>query len=133
MLIVSNGCVYNAKSHALLPLLPKLFGSLTHPPKTTVLINHLPDSLNPQANIAEFTEGGNDGWTQLVRWDDWIGQYKPTEVSFERIGFNEPIWILFSSGTTGKPKAIVVRLRSSALEPADMTAQAGRHADRLAA
>lgn len=112
VLLVSNGCVYNAKSHALLPLLPKLLGSLTHPPKTTVLINHLPDELNPQANIADFIDGGNDGWTNLVRWDDWIGQYKPQEIKFERIGFNEPIWILFSSGTTGKPKAIVVSLAS---------------------
>lgn len=29
------------------------------------------------------------------------------ELTYEHVGFNDPLWILFSSGTTGKPKAIV--------------------------
>ena len=28
------------------------------------------------------------------------------EFHYESVDFNHPIWILFSSGTTGKPKAI---------------------------
>lgn len=28
------------------------------------------------------------------------------EIQFEKVSFNHPIWILYSSGTTGKPKAI---------------------------
>jgi acetoacetyl-CoA synthetase len=101
---------YNAKPHALLPLLPGLFTSLTHPPKQTILINHLPDSLDAKANVAQFIAGGHDGWTKIQSWDEFNRSVPPaTEVAFERIGFNEPIWILFSSGTTGKPKAIVHR------------------------
>lgn len=31
---------------------------------------------------------------------------KDTALEFERVPFNHPIWVLYSSGTTGKPKAI---------------------------
>lgn len=38
-------------------------------------------------------------------WVDVISQ--PTsELTFEPVNFNHPIWVLYSSGTTGKPKAI---------------------------
>jgi acetoacetyl-CoA synthetase len=30
----------------------------------------------------------------------------PKEIPFLRLPFNHPIWIVFSSGTTGKPKSI---------------------------
>jgi acetoacetyl-CoA synthetase len=32
---------------------------------------------------------------------------EPAELSFERVPFDHPLWVLFSSGTTGLPKAIV--------------------------
>lgn len=34
---------------------------------------------------------------------------KEGEIDFEQLDFNHPLWILFSSGTTGKPKAIMHR------------------------
>lgn len=39
-----------------------------------------------------------------VMWQETMGN--KSELSFERVPFDFPIWILFSSGTTGKPKAI---------------------------
>lgn len=40
-------------------------------------------------------------------WNDIISDSSPPqELEFERVDFNFPIWILYSSGTTGKPKAI---------------------------
>ncbi|HZF15085.1 MAG TPA: acetoacetate--CoA ligase [Steroidobacteraceae bacterium] len=44
-----------------------------------------------------------------VLWQDLIDRppVAAKDFSFERVPFNHPLWILFSSGTTGLPKAIV--------------------------
>ena len=39
------------------------------------------------------------GWGELLA--------EPSELEFERVPFDHPLWVLFSSGTTGLPKAIV--------------------------
>jgi acetoacetyl-CoA synthetase len=38
-------------------------------------------------------------------WDDLLAREAP--LIFERVPFDHPLWVLFSSGTTGLPKAIV--------------------------
>ncbi len=43
-----------------------------------------------------------DGWTA---WDELCAS--AAEPSYERLPFDSPLWLLFSSGTTGLPKAIV--------------------------
>ncbi|CBQ72328.1 probable Acetoacetyl-CoA synthetase [Sporisorium reilianum SRZ2] len=57
-------------------------------------------------------EANGSGATRWTSWDHFVeeGQAaadKPIE--FEQLDFNHPLWILFSSGTTGKPKAITHR------------------------
>ena len=42
--------------------------------------------------------------------------YELDQLSFEKVAFDHPIWILFSSGTTGKPKAITHRTGGMILE-----------------
>jgi acetoacetyl-CoA synthetase len=42
-----------------------------------------------------------------VRWDDLLASGEGTELSFDRVPFDHPLWVLYSSGTTGLPKAIV--------------------------
>jgi acetoacetyl-CoA synthetase len=39
--------------------------------------------------------------------DDFLKSYTPKPLTFERLPFNHPVYILFSSGTTGVPKCIV--------------------------
>lgn len=41
----------------------------------------------------------------LVAWADAIAE--PAEPAFEPVAFDAPLWVLFSSGTTGAPKGIV--------------------------
>ncbi|SFB06361.1 acetoacetyl-CoA synthetase [Lentibacillus halodurans] len=38
-------------------------------------------------------------------WNDALA--KPGILTYEHVAFNDPLWVLFSSGTTGKPKPIV--------------------------
>ena len=42
---------------------------------------------------------------EAVTWDEFIRE--ATEIEFERLPFDHPLYILFSSGTTGVPKCIV--------------------------
>ena len=38
---------------------------------------------------------------------DFMAPYQPRDIHFERLPFNHPLYILYSSGTTGVPKCIV--------------------------
>ncbi|EGR0268985.1 acetoacetate--CoA ligase [Vibrio alginolyticus] len=40
-------------------------------------------------------------------WQNVLNQYTPEALPFTRVNFNDPLFVLYSSGTTGKPKCIV--------------------------
>ncbi|HET7416312.1 MAG TPA: acetoacetate--CoA ligase [Solirubrobacterales bacterium] len=42
-----------------------------------------------------------------IAWEDLQQQGAGAELSFDRVPFDHPLWVLYSSGTTGLPKAIV--------------------------
>jgi acetoacetyl-CoA synthetase len=42
-----------------------------------------------------------------VTWDAFTGEHAPGDIAFARLPFDHPLYILFSSGTTGVPKCIV--------------------------
>lgn len=78
-----NGQVHDRRADAarLREMLPTL--------RATVLVNHL----------------GTPGDPTMVPWAEAIATAAP--LRFERIYFDSPLWVLFSSGTTGVPKGIV--------------------------
>jgi acetoacetyl-CoA synthetase len=47
------------------------------------------------------------GIRAAARWDDAIAGRAVTEITFEQLPFDHPLYILYSSGTTGAPKCIV--------------------------
>ncbi|HEV7769127.1 MAG TPA: acetoacetate--CoA ligase [Solirubrobacterales bacterium] len=42
-----------------------------------------------------------------ITWGELLADGEGAELSFERVAFDHPLWVLYSSGTTGLPKAIV--------------------------
>ncbi len=44
-----------------------------------------------------------------ITLEDWMAPFEPGEINYCRAGFDRPMVVLFSSGTTGKPKCIVHR------------------------
>jgi acetoacetyl-CoA synthetase len=44
---------------------------------------------------------------KAVAWDDWLAPHRGAPLAFRRLAFDHPLYILYSSGTTGKPKCIV--------------------------
>ena len=44
---------------------------------------------------------------KFINYEDIQSQYKTNELFFEPLALNDPLYIMFSSGTTGKPKCIV--------------------------
>ena len=47
------------------------------------------------------------GLPEAVTLDAFIAAFEPAELTFEQLPFDHPLYILFSSGTTGAPKCIV--------------------------
>jgi acetoacetyl-CoA synthetase len=43
----------------------------------------------------------------VVMWEDLLSEYEGAEIVFAQVPFDHPLWVLYSSGTTGLPKAIV--------------------------
>jgi acetoacetyl-CoA synthetase len=43
----------------------------------------------------------------VTTWDELLASGEGAELRFERVPFDHPLWVLYSSGTTGLPKAIV--------------------------
>jgi acetoacetyl-CoA synthetase len=54
-----------------------------------------------------YIGGPDDSLPDATEWDDLVGEPGPLE--FDPVPFDHPLYVLFSSGTTGLPKAIVHR------------------------
>jgi len=50
---------------------------------------------------------GDEPLDGTIPWDDFLSSPGHPELRFEQVPFGHPLWVLYSSGTTGLPKAIV--------------------------
>ena len=65
-------------------------------------LNKITDSLDSVENviIANYINSGKSNWSKLLNNEQ-------TDIDFEQVDFSHPLYIMYSSGTTGKPKSIV--------------------------
>jgi len=95
ILIACDGYWYNGKRISILDKLIGIEGKL--PSVEHVLVA---DYLGEAGEVAGKLQRG-------ISWGDAVGKYQAKKVTFERLPFAHPLFILFSSGTTGIPKCIV--------------------------
>jgi len=59
--------------------------------------------------VASYVEAKPDisNVPNSVHYDDFLSPEKRPEIRFEQLPFDHPVFIMFSSGTTGKPKCMV--------------------------
>lgn len=89
VLFTVDGYVYNGKTYDITSFAGELSAALPSV-ADTVLINNIFSESRPE---------------RFTAWDD-ILHFENFGIDFEPVPFDHPIWILYSSGTTAKPKAI---------------------------
>ncbi len=60
-----------------------------------------------QNKATEKTEEAISASIPVITYPDLLKKYASNEISFTRLPFNSPLYIMYSSGTTGVPKCIV--------------------------
>jgi acetoacetyl-CoA synthetase len=94
ILFAVEGYHYNGKTHDTLPRVAEIARNLPTLARTV---------------IVSYTREKPDvpGIRNAVHLADFVGPYRGREIAFRRLPFNHPLYILYSSGTTGVPKCIV--------------------------
>jgi len=94
VLITVDGYRYGGKDYDRIEIVARLQQEIPTI-QTTIVLPYL--SEDPDTSPLE----------NVVLWDDLLAGHEGAELSFEQVPFDHPLWVLYSSGTTGLPKAIV--------------------------
>ena len=94
VLFAVDGYRYNGRDFDRLDVVAGLEGEMPTLERTVVL-----PYLDSAPDLGPLAKG--------MSWDDLLAAGEGAELEFERVPFDHPLWVLYSSGTTGLPKAIV--------------------------
>jgi len=94
VLFCADGYVYNGQRHDSLERVQEIAEGLPSV-RQVVVVPHL----NPRVDVSDIPKA--------VRLDEWLRRHQPGTIDFAQLPFDHPVFILFTSGTTGTPKCIV--------------------------
>ena len=94
VLFAVDGYQYGGKAYDRRPIIAELKQSLPTVEKTVVV-----------PYLFQDEQPDSESLRDAVSWQELLQQ--PSELVFEQVPFDHPLWVLYSSGTTGLPKAIV--------------------------
>ncbi len=94
VLFSAEGYFYNRKWFSVNDKLAEL--AIQLPSVQTVVVFPYGDEFNQTSKL-----GG------VVTWAEFIAPHQPVDIEFEQLPFDHPLYVMFSSGTTGVPKCIV--------------------------
>ncbi len=94
VLFAVDGYRYGGKNHDRIEVVARLQEEIPTLEKTVVL---------PYLKEEPETEDLEN----VVLWEDLLSGNEGADLQFEQVPFDHPLWVLYSSGTTGLPKAIV--------------------------
>ena len=90
----ADGYLYNGKAHDSIHRVKEIVAQLPGVRQVVVVPN-----LDAAPDVSPIRNA--------LRYADWISPYEAGEIDYEQLPFDHPLYILFTSGTTGKPKCIV--------------------------
>ncbi|TAK83238.1 MAG: acetoacetate--CoA ligase [Betaproteobacteria bacterium] len=94
VLFCADGYRYNGEAHSSLERVREIAEKLPSVRKV-VVVPHL----DARPDVSEVPKA--------VLLEEWLRRYTPGNIAFAQLPFDHPVYILFTSGTTGKPKCIV--------------------------
>jgi len=94
VLVAPDGYTYNGKAFETLTRVGELLPQLRSVRRTVIV-----PCLEERPNVS--------GLLNATVWREYLGAAKPPPLTFEEVAFDHPLFIMYSSGTTGAPKCIV--------------------------
>ncbi len=98
VLFTCDGYFYNGRTFLLADKIAEVLKELPSVEKVVII-----DLAGTASDMAAALGG------RAVTWDDFLAPHVDAEPRFDPLPFDHPLYILFSSGTTGVPKCIVHR------------------------
>ncbi len=103
VLFAVDGYDYGGKGFDRRDVVRELAGSMPSV-ETVVILPYLGGGSTGDSPTGDPLEGSPAG---AITWQTLLDTNPGAELEFHRVPFSHPLWILYSSGTTGLPKAIV--------------------------
>jgi acetoacetyl-CoA synthetase len=94
VLFAADGYLYSGKRHDVLERVRSIAERLPSLRKVVVV-----PYLDPRPDISDIPKA--------VLAEEWLRRHTPGDIAWAQLPFDHPAYILFTSGTTGKPKCIV--------------------------